>query len=390
MLIVMKANIFYFAFFMQKMRWSANIKFLNKKVLVFSFPLKGGTLDITAHELQEDHKLCELYHANGGHFGGTQVDDNFIQLLKDIFGEEVLSQYRSENPADWLQMMINFERRKRGFNPKDRSQSLNIALSYEFVDSYQTLTGKNIKTLKQTGISFASGMLRLSCDIMDKLFNPVVSGIVDHVKDLLQKPVLREVSHVLLVGGFGESLVLQEALRGALNDKTELLVPSEASLCVLKGATLFGHLPGTIAKRVARKTYGKDVNQVYDPNIHPDPYKIVEHDGVSYAHPLFYKFITKGDLVNTGQKCVFTTSPSTATQQSMETNIFQTDKPDPVYTDEEGVDMVGSIHIDLPGHGLDREVEYLISFGGTELEVEVQDPRPGGERKTCTVDLLSH
>ena len=36
--------------------------------------VSGGTIDITVHEVQFDGHLKELYHANGGAWGGTFVD----------------------------------------------------------------------------------------------------------------------------------------------------------------------------------------------------------------------------------------------------------------------------------------------------------------------------
>ena len=77
-------------------------------------------------------------------------------------------------------------------------------------------------------------------------------------------------------------------------------------------------------------------------------------------------------------------------QQGASSIIFQTDKTDPQYTDEEGVDEVGKITIELPGVGIGRRVEYSITFGSTELEVEARDLRPGGARTTCTLDFLSY
>ena len=41
----------------------------------------GGTIDITIHEVQPDGRLKELYHANGGAWGGTYVDKVRFVLL---------------------------------------------------------------------------------------------------------------------------------------------------------------------------------------------------------------------------------------------------------------------------------------------------------------------
>ena len=46
---------------------------INKPCNILS-SFTGGTIDITVHEVQQDGHLKELYHANGGAWGGTFVD----------------------------------------------------------------------------------------------------------------------------------------------------------------------------------------------------------------------------------------------------------------------------------------------------------------------------
>lgn len=41
----------------------------------------GGTVDITAHKVQEDGNVKELYKANGGPWGGKSVNDAFLRFL---------------------------------------------------------------------------------------------------------------------------------------------------------------------------------------------------------------------------------------------------------------------------------------------------------------------
>ena len=51
---------------------------------------KGGTVDITIHETQRDHTVRELFKANGGPWGGTKIDEAFINFLTDITGPDVM------------------------------------------------------------------------------------------------------------------------------------------------------------------------------------------------------------------------------------------------------------------------------------------------------------
>lgn len=53
----------------------------------------GGTVDITVHETQTDGTVRELYKANGGPWGGTNVDKAFIEFLEDIAGKDVIDAF---------------------------------------------------------------------------------------------------------------------------------------------------------------------------------------------------------------------------------------------------------------------------------------------------------
>lgn len=347
-------------------------------------------MDITAHVLNPDDTISELYSANGGSLGGTNVDARFVKFLEETFGEEMITEFRHDNPSDWLQIMVSFEQKKRALDPGNKKQSVNVPLSFEFVNCYKSITKQDIKTLNHNGVKFGSGMLRIPYDVMDGLFEPVVSGIVSHIKELLQKPEMQQVSLALLVGGFGESAVLQKAIKEALGNDVVLLVPPDASLCVMKGAVLYGHSPDDIAERIIHKTYGISLSPVYDPSIHSDPNKIVIRDGIERAEPVFYKWATKGDKIRTREPIISKHSSVESSQKQMLFTVYQTDKTEPEYTDEEGIEKVAEVTIDLPGEGLDREVELSVTFGGTEIQVEAWDPRPGGDRQTCTIDFLQN
>jgi hypothetical protein len=64
-------------------------RFLFKVKFIFYFYVihfKGGTIDITVHQVIVDGKLRELHKASGGAWGGTMVDKAYEQFLADIAG----------------------------------------------------------------------------------------------------------------------------------------------------------------------------------------------------------------------------------------------------------------------------------------------------------------
>ena len=73
----------------------------------------GGTVDISAHEVIDDESVRELYPANGGPWGGTEVDKKFIILLNELLGEEFVSNFKHDKPATFLHFMTLFEKAKK-------------------------------------------------------------------------------------------------------------------------------------------------------------------------------------------------------------------------------------------------------------------------------------
>ena len=48
---------------------------------------------------------------------------------------------------------------------------------------------------------------------MKKLFEPVLNGIVKHLTQLLKDAAVKKLQFFFLVGGFAESIILQETIK---------------------------------------------------------------------------------------------------------------------------------------------------------------------------------
>nr|XP_006818082.1 PREDICTED: heat shock 70 kDa protein 12A-like [Saccoglossus kowalevskii] len=59
-----------------------------------------------------DKKLVEIHKAIVGPFGGAHVDKEFGKLLKQIFGDKFILDYKKEYPPDWLRIIMEFEMKK--------------------------------------------------------------------------------------------------------------------------------------------------------------------------------------------------------------------------------------------------------------------------------------
>uniref|UniRef100_A0AAU0MT83 Heat shock protein family A member 12 variant X6 n=1 Tax=Urechis unicinctus TaxID=6432 RepID=A0AAU0MT83_UREUN len=352
----------------------------------------GGTLDVTVHHLKEGNKIAELYKATGADLGGSKVDENFIRLLEAILGDSVITSFQRSCASDFLSMMSLFEQKKRVVDPV-KKQSLNIPLSSALGDLYNDMTGDRLKNAispewKDKGVAFKNGLLCIPHDMILGVFAPVVDKIVSHVRKLLQVEQVKAISHILVVGGFADSPYLQYELKREFGAIKKIIIPPDASSCVMKGATMFGHDPSSIISRNSRKTYGTDVYPMFDPTKH-DAGKTKMYGDKLRAEGLFRTWIKQGEEVRMDKALTFSHVPVTPDQTNMSIGLYCSDHIDPRYCSDSNVEQLGNITVQLPGSGLDRKVEVKIMFGGTEITVEGRDCRPGGAKTRTTVNFLS-
>ena len=117
-------------------------------------------------------------------------------------------------------------------------------------------------------LTWTGDKIRMEANLTKTLFDESCKKIIDHMHQLFRHPNVKDVSSILLVGGFAESPMLQEAVREAFRNK-KVIVPQDAGLAVLKGAVLYGHEPMTISARVCKYTYGVDIDVEFNKDIHP-------------------------------------------------------------------------------------------------------------------------
>lgn len=336
-------------------------------------------MDITVHEVEKNGQLKELERASGGDWGGTSVDVAFKNALAEIVTEEMIETYRQKFPKDYLKLIENFEIEKR-YCQKGQG-SLHSAITLTFPVSFNQECLKMFGTDLATMISkfkfrdhiiWRTDKLRIKIKFFETFFQPACNGIIKHVKELFQSTKMKDVNKILMVGGFSESYILQTEIRNAFPN-CQVIVPEEAGLAVLRGAVLFGLYPRVINSRVARFTYGVDMNAIFDPEIHDKSKKDVI-EGVEYCTGIFDKHVEKGDQLACGEAHDLRFYiPITKQQNVVSFRIYSSSERNPFYIDEPGVAEVGMLHIRVPVGSIDRMVCVRMSFGFTEITVKATD-----------------
>ncbi|XP_053400741.1 heat shock 70 kDa protein 12A-like [Mercenaria mercenaria] len=228
--------------------------------------LVGGTVDITASEVQQDGALKELYHPSGGPWGGTLVDREMYCFFEEIFGNDVLKRFKLETKLDYLEMAVTLEAKKRQCNTKKASTDVRITLPNSIYTLYKKMKGVKLESeLSKSGsaksVKMTKDKLRVENNEFVKMFENPKHLLLEHLNELLDKPELKKVSTLMMVGGFSESPIMQRAVMEAFPNK-HVIIPQDAGTVVMKGAVMFGFKKEVIHSRKLPFSYGK-----YDLNV---------------------------------------------------------------------------------------------------------------------------
>ncbi|WAQ98326.1 HS12A-like protein [Mya arenaria] len=341
--------------------------------------------------IDEDH-LKELNWASGGAWGGTMVDKAFEDFIIKIFGGKSYEEFKKNHVDDLVDLQREFELKKRSISVSKVGKET-LKLPVTLCEVYTKLTKKSlqdaIKDNKEFAgkIAYSAGKLRVDCDVMRSWFKESCEKTIDHVRKLLKQPASAGTNTILMVGGFSESMMLQEQMKAAFGDK-RLIIPEDAGLAVLKGAVIFGHDPLTIASRIAKCSYGICVYRDFNPSEHPQN-KLVRLGSRKKCKDIFARHVKKGDELVVGQaQSTSRYSKLEEDQISLDFDIYTSPEDNPKFVDGTDCTFLGKLEVEVP-HEKSREIGVFVSmiFGGTELTVIAKEEK-SGKIKKATFNFL--
>ena len=300
--------------------------------------------------VEDNGTLREIYHPDGGPWGGTLVDQAFKQFLISLLGKAVLEKFSAECKSDELYLRRNFEMLKRRIKEKSsQNQILRIPRSLLECAGNDKAVKRKIEQSQyknEVELKQSKDKLSISGNVLEQMFAEPVSNLIRHVKTLFSKTELQNIRTLILVGGFSESAFITNELRMAFPNR-DIIVPHEPNLAVLKGAVLFGHNPKTISSRKMAFTYGISTAIPFDENIHPE-YKRVFRNGVDKCEDVFKVFFEVGQTVIPDKtKVVHTFNTSHSRSDITErVEIYKTKAAKPIFVSDSGL----SIDLFAKGH----------------------------------------
>lgn len=198
--------------------------------------MTGGTVDVSAHEVQRNGSLAALSPPSGGPWGGTLVDRHLNDFLCKIFSKPVMDTFSIECKADKLDLDRIMELKKRQLKPEVDETHVKLPIQvFEIYNESNPETPFNVSVRRQVGDSVRQTRDRLHIDtkVLVKMFQESKCHIVRHLKTLLTGS-LKDVNTLLLVGGYSESQIIRTAIEKEFPGY-DVISPENAELAIVMG-----------------------------------------------------------------------------------------------------------------------------------------------------------
>ncbi|XP_052068174.1 heat shock 70 kDa protein 12A-like [Mytilus californianus] len=352
--------------------------------------LGGGTVDITVHEKRNDESLKEICRASGGDYGGTSVDREFMKMIENITGTEAMKAFKRESLDSYLDLSREFESRKRSLRV-GKSGTINMTIPFTVLDDLcKEHLNKNFESAIESSrfnsdISIISDKIRIREDTFLSSFQPTIAGVIEIIDEILKREGVDGLSQIILVGGFAECVLLQKAVQSTFPDQN-VIVPTDSEMAVLKGAVIFGHQPNAISERIAKYTYGFSKRKKFDP-LKYDSSHLEIVNGEEKCSRVFDPIVKRNEILPLGKKVTSVAKCKQEDNGLFTLRIYQTEKDNPMYTDEDGCSVLGTITVQLTGTGTADKIKVELIFGETEIRVKIKET---ATHKKCeeTIEMI--
>ena len=342
---------------------------------------------MTVHQMLEDRRVRELYKATGGAWGGTKVDEAFVNYFCEIFSMEVIDRLKEQYSAVWVEMMREFEQMKRKISHENQDEFVRMMLRPCIQEVYQDVMDVNLNSaFRDNNANATRGAilnrhkLQIPRGVICEMIKQVAKSISSHTSFLMKQTEAENLDFIVLVGGFSNSPIVVKQIRDLVGC-LPVIVPENAELSVVQGAVMFGWRPDVFKSRKSTRTYGISMVSTFRENIDPERLMFFDDDKVKKCRSLFDKLVCINEDIDFDQIVTRTYYPVYNDQLEMNICIYESQESDVSYCDEPGTTKLGFVKVpmrDVTGNK-SRKVEVYVRFGDTEFFVTGKDVTTGAD-----------
>ncbi|CAB4437375.1 unnamed protein product [Rhizophagus irregularis] len=333
----------------------------------------GGTVDLTTRKLIDNKRLGEITERIGDFCGSTFIDNEFGNFLRERLGTRAIDLLKENRYSQYQRLVRKFCRRvKLPFTGNNTRFSYELEIDEYAPDLLEYVSNETRQTMEDK-----DWVIDIKYDDIKKMFDPIIERIIRmiHVQLLNTRNNGETCSVIFLVGGFSENIYLQKRIKQEFQHIVKnISVPTNPVSAVVQGAAMYGlslknpsKVDGPmIHTRVLKFTYGIRVLGIWKEGEHPPHRKI--YGNRIY---LFDTFVKRGTQVEVGKesspKRGYT--PLNPSQTGLKFELYKTLEYSAKYHDEPGMELVGTLRIDLPDIHLARKRPVAFGFYFGDMEI---------------------
>ena len=323
-----------------------------------------------------------MFAANGGPWGGENVNLAFQDYLRQILTDDTFSEFCRNHTEDFYDLMDDFERKKRKF---DYTKMKEVVIRLPYFLSKQvdpSSVAANLAVIDHD-------KLKIPFSRMLKFFDDTIDKISRHIKNKLQEEALENITSVILVGGFSVSSIVKDRLKKVFPNDTFFHCPENAEVATLSGAVIYGQIQlrkncttpeapkprinaclPAIHSRRSRYTYGIDSHVAFNPEKHPESKKFKDGKD-TFCKDYFWVFLRAGTKLTQSKKGIMRTFTVDKDTRTLDVVIYRTENADPRFVDDPACFQLGKLIVDMrEGVGKkNREIKIGLQYNDTELSV---------------------
>ncbi|KAF8594085.1 hypothetical protein BDV93DRAFT_482080 [Ceratobasidium sp. AG-I] len=244
----------------------------------------GSTVDTTVYSVSSARPILKLEEARASacvQAGAIFVDSAAETYLRNVLtnaalGPEDVHDYTTRGVKDFESVV------KRSFQNPSEDKSLEIAGSRFNNTSIRTRRGR---------MTVPGGVVKSFFDIC---VNEIMASVDQQIQDV-------SVSHILLVGGFGDSPFLRQEFQGRYEPQgcQITLTNDSTSKAVADGAVIWNTV-SSVAGRAPRSSYGIEVTARYNPVLTEHQGREIYHcaSGQEKVDGMWSKIVVKGVVLD--------------------------------------------------------------------------------------------
>ncbi|CAB5126864.1 unnamed protein product [Rhizophagus irregularis] len=324
----------------------------------------GGTVNLTSHKLLENNKISEITESTSGNCGSSLIDKKFVEFLGRKLGSSTIELLEKDH-YNILQYMV------QEFCKEVKIPFTGQKSRHEIVlKNYQSI----IEEARKQGFLKESDSIWVEFNDVRAMFDPLINKIIELIKGQLAQQPNKESSAIMLVGGFSESKYLQDRIIKEFNKTvSNISVPSQPMIAVVKGGVQFGLRMETTVHRVLRRTYGTDTVRRSLPG---DPSSQILPNGYTI---IFDLLAGRGKPIPVNEKVVREFKPHSIMQRSISFDLYVTKALTAKFCNDPGVSLLRPWEIQLPENDNYEDVTILftLTFGAVEILATAENQKTG-------------